>query len=53
MIEPSLEDMIRSLADKKKVSLSNYIRALIIDDLSINGLLPEEFTMSLFKGVSA
>lgn len=50
MVEPAICEMFTRLALKKNMTVSAYMRALIIDDLQIQGMMPEEISMSLLKG---
>lgn len=53
LIEPEIESIFKDLADKKGMSASGLTRSLIIDELQLQGLLPQEFTMYLLKGAGA
>lgn len=53
MVEPVLCEMFTRLALKKGLTVSGLMRALILDELQIQGMLPEETTMALLKGGAA
>lgn len=49
LIEPELEALYKELCSKKEISASTGVRAMIIDELRLHGLLPEESSVSLLK----
>jgi hypothetical protein len=50
MIEPQLEEQFRSICAKNGESASSKIRSMIIDELRLQGLLPENYIALLLKG---
>lgn len=53
LIEPQLEDLFKRLASKKGLTCSGLMRALIIDELQVQGMLPEMTAVTLLKGARA
>lgn len=49
LIEPELESEYRKLCFKKDMSVSTAIRAMIIDELRMQGLLPDESAVAILK----
>lgn len=49
LIEPELESEYRKLCFKKDTSVSTAVRAMIIDELRMQGLLPDESAILLLK----
>jgi len=49
-IESSLEDSFKSLCEKRSRTVSAAIRELIIDELRMQGMLPDEYAVQLLKG---
>ena len=52
LIEPILNDELKKLAAKRRMSTSAFLRVLAIDELRQQGLLPDEFAAKLFRGTS-
>lgn len=53
MVEPEVDDMFKRLANKKGMTCSNFLRALVLDELQIHGMMPEEIALALLKGSRA
>lgn len=49
LIEPELESEFRKLCFKKDITVSTAVRAMIIDDLRMQGLLPDESAIMILK----
>lgn len=52
LVEPEIEEIFRSLASKHDITVSKYLRGMILDELRLQGLLPLDSAFTIMKGLN-